>query len=101
MVFLSDGEVPVDNNASERAIRGFCIGLKNWQMIDTINGAKSSATIYSIEETAKANHLKPYDYFEYFLTEIPKHIAERNRLFIEDLLPRSPKLPESIRKPAK
>ena len=36
-VFLEDGEVPIDNNASERAIRGFCIGKKNWQMIDTIN----------------------------------------------------------------
>ena len=38
-VFLEDGEVPIDTNASERAIRGFCIGKKNWQMIDTINGA--------------------------------------------------------------
>ena len=62
-VFLEDGEVPIDNNASERAIRGFCIGKKNWQMIDTINGAHSSAIIYSIAETAKANNLKPYDYF--------------------------------------
>ena len=100
-VFLSDGEVPIDNNASERAIRGFCIGRKNWQMIDTINGAKSSAIIYSIAETAKANDLKPYDYFEYLLTEIPKHMADQNRLFIEELLPWSPKLPESICKPVK
>ena len=35
--FLTDGDVPMDNNASERAIRGFCVGKKNWQMIDTIN----------------------------------------------------------------
>ena len=34
-VFLTDGDVPMDNNASERAIRGFCIGKKNWQVIDT------------------------------------------------------------------
>ena len=74
-VFLTDGDVPMDNNASERAIRGFCVGKKNWQMIDTINGAKSSAIIYSIAETAKANHLKPYEYFEYLLTEIPKHMG--------------------------
>ena len=39
-------------------------------MIDTVSGAKSSAIIYSIAETAKANGLKPYDYFEYLLTEI-------------------------------
>ena len=63
-VFLEDGEVPMDNNASERAIRDFCIGKKNWEMIDTINGATSSAIIYSIAETAKANTLKPYEYFE-------------------------------------
>lgn len=72
-VFWEDGDVPMDNNASERAIRGFCIGKKNWKMIDTINGANSSAIIYSIAETAKANNLKPYDYFEYLLTELPRH----------------------------
>ena len=44
-VFLQDGDVPMDNNASERAIRGFCIGKKNWEVIDTINGAKTSAVI--------------------------------------------------------
>ena len=38
-VFLDDGEVPMDNNAAERAIRGFCIGKKNWVMIDTVAGA--------------------------------------------------------------
>lgn len=97
-VFLEDGEVPIDNNASERAIRGFCIGKKNWQMIDTINGAHSSAIIYSIAETAKANNLKPYDYFVYLLEEIPKHMDEEDRSFLEDLLPWSQKLPEGIRK---
>ena len=97
-VFLEDGEVPIDNNASERAIRGFCIGKKNWQMIDTINGAKASAIIYSIAETAKANNLKPYDYFEHILNEIPKHMDDSDRSFLEDLLPWSEKLPEGIRK---
>ncbi len=97
-VFLTDGDVPMDNNASERAIRGFCIGKKNWQMIDTIQGAKSSAIIYSIAETAKANNLKPYNYFEYLLTEIPKHMEDTDRSFLDDLLPWSPNLPKEIRK---
>ena len=100
-VFLTDGEVPMDNNASERAIRGFCIGKKNWQVIDTINGAESSAIIYSIVETAKANRLKPYEYIVHLLTEIPKHMDDKNQDFLKDLLPWSPKLPEHIRKPAK
>ena len=86
-VFLENGDVPMDNNASERAIRGFCIGKKNWKMIDTINGATSSAIIYSIAETAKANQLKPYEYFEYLLTEIPKHMDDKNSNFLEELLP--------------
>ncbi len=98
-VFLTDGDVPMDNNASERAIRGFCIGKKNWQMIDTINGAKSSAIIYSIAETAKANNLKPYEYFEYLLREIPEHMEDKDRVFLEKLLPWSKELPEYIRKP--
>ena len=62
----------MDNNAAEQSIRSFCIGKKNWVLIDTVTGARSSAIIYSIAETAKANHLKPYDYFKYLLTEIPK-----------------------------
>ena len=97
-VFLTDGDVPIDNNASERAIRGFCIGKKNWQMIDTIHGAKSSAVIYSIVETAKANNLKPFDYVQHLLEEIPKHMDDKDCSFLEDLLPWSEKLPAGIRK---
>ena len=97
-VFLTDGDVPIDNNASERAIRGFCIGKKNWQMIDTIHGAKSSAIIYSIVETAKANNLKPFDYVQHLLEEIPKHMDDKDCSFLEDLLSWSEKLPAGIRK---
>ena len=97
-VFLTDGDVPIDNNASERAIRGFCIGKKNWQMIDTIHGAKYSAIIYSIVETAKANNLKPFDYVQHLLEEIPKHMNDKDCSFLEDLLPWSEKLPAGIRK---
>lgn len=98
-VFLADGEVPIDNNAAERAIRGFCIGKKNWQAIDTVSGAKASAIIYSIAETAKANNLKPYEYFEYLLSVIPEHMEDKDMKFLEELLPWSKSLPENIRKP--
>ena len=97
-VFLEDGEVPMDNNAAEQSIRSFCIGKKNWVLIDTVTGARSSAIIYSIAETAKANHLKPYDYFKDLLTEIPKHLDGPDRSFCEDLMPWSPTLPEECRK---
>ena len=51
--FLEDGEIPMDNNAAEQAIRPFCIGKKNWVMIDTIAGAEASAIIYSQGKPAK------------------------------------------------
>lgn len=97
-VFLEDGNVPADNNAAESSIRGFCIGKHNWHLIDTIDGAKASAIIYSIAETAKANNLKPYNYFEFLLTEIPKHMDDTNLDFLEDLLPWSEKLPIECKK---
>ena len=67
-------------------------------MIDTINGAKTSAIIYSIVETAKANNLKPYDYVQYLLEEIPKHMDAHDCSFLENLLPWSKTLPAEIRK---
>ena len=73
-------------------------GKKNWEVIDTINGAKTSAVIYSIAETAKANNLKPYEYFEHLLTVIPEHMEDTDRSFLEELLPWAPALPENIRK---
>ena len=93
-VFLEDGEVPMDNNATEGALRGFCIGKHNWRVIDSIDGAKASAVIYSIGETAKANGLNPYEYYEYLLSEIPKHMEDKNLEFLDALLPWSPTLPE-------
>ncbi len=96
--FLEYPDVPLDNNATESAIRGFCIGKKNWVLIDTIEGAKASAIIYSIAETAKANNLKPYQYFKYLLEEIPKHMEDKDLLFLENLLPWSENLPSECKK---
>ena len=56
-VFLENGDVPMDNNASERAIRGFCIGKKNWEMIDTVNGATSSAIIIVVQLSRQKSKL--------------------------------------------
>ena len=67
-------------------------------MIDTINGATSSAIIYSLAETAKANDLKSFDYFEYLLREIPKHVEDKKTDFLTELLPWSKSLPEHIGK---
>ena len=64
----------------------------------TFQESINTAIIYSVVETAKANNLKPFDYVQYLLEEIPKHMDDKNRSFLEDLLPWSEKLPERIRK---
>ena len=67
-------------------------------MIDTISGAKSSAIIYSLVETAKANNLNIYEYMKYLLTVIPGHMDDHDREFCKDLLPWSESLPKECRK---
>jgi transposase len=102
LAFLGDARIPLDNSAAERAIRSFTIGRKNFVLIDTVAGAQASAILYSIAETAKLNHLRPFEYFEHLLTEIPRHMEDKELDFVEDLLPWSPALPESCRNnPAK
>lgn len=96
--FLTDPQVPLDNNPAEQAIRPFCVGKKNWVLMDTIHGAQASAILYSLAETAKANDLKPYNYFKHLLTEIPKHMDDTDLEFLEELLPWSKALPDECRK---
>ena len=85
--FLDYGEVPMDNNCAEQAIRPFTIGRKNFVLIESSNGAKASAILYSLVETAKANLVNTYQYLELLLTEIPKHMDDNDMSFLDDLLP--------------
>lgn len=54
---LDDGNVPIDNNRAENAIRPFAVGRKNWLFNDTERGAKCSAVLYSTISTTQANGL--------------------------------------------
>ena len=100
-VFLDDPQIPLDNNLAEQAIRPFCVGKKNWKLIDTVHGAQASAILYSIVETAKANDLNIYNYFKHLLTEIPKHMDDTDLSFLDPLLPWSKQLPAECRKKKK
>ena len=95
-VFLTDGEVPIDDSASERALRNFTIGRKNWVTINTVRGAQASAIIYSITETARANNLNVYYYIKHLLTELPQLIDKNGNIeqsLLEPLMPWSKSLP--------
>lgn len=99
--FLEDGDIPMDNNATESALRSFCLHKHTWKLIDSLDGANASAIIYSITETAKANNLNPFRYLEYVLTVLKDHQDDRDYGFIDDILPWSEKLPEICRNKAK
>ncbi len=82
--YLTDGKLHISNALAENAIRPFAVGRRNWLFADTSRGAKASATVYSLIETAKANGLEPYDYLQHVLT----HIAAADTVEkIEALLP--------------
>ena len=70
--FLENPYVEIDNNRSERGIRNFVIGRKNWQFSNSQKGATASAALYSMVETAKANNLEPFSYLTRIFKELPK-----------------------------
>ena len=69
--YLDDGRLEISNNRAERSIKPFVIGRKNWMFCNTSGGAKASAVIYSIIETAKENNLNPYEYLIHIFKTAP------------------------------
>lgn len=98
--FMLDGRLEIDNNRSERTIKQFVIGRKNWLFSNTQKGATSSATIYSIVETAKENGLNPFKYITYLFDQLP-NIDIKDQNAIDLLLPWSVNLPYRCRVPNK
>jgi transposase len=78
------GQVPLDTNLVENAIRPFAVGRKNWMFADTVRGAEASANLYSLIETAKANGIEPWAYLQHVFTELPKAVTLED---VEALLP--------------
>jgi transposase len=94
--FLLDGRLELDNNRSERSIKPFVIGRKNWMFSNTPKGAKASATIYSIIESAKENGLNPFAYLKYLFEELPNSDI-RDENILDTFLPWSGALPVECR----
>jgi transposase len=94
--FLLDGRLEIDNNRSERSIKPFVIGRKNWLFSNTPKGAISSATIYSIIETAKENSLNPFEYLKYLFDRLPNADINDTRI-LDEFMPWSATLPQTCR----
>jgi len=91
-----DGRLEIDNNRSERSIKPFVIGRKNWLFANTPRGAGASAIIYSIIETAKENRLHPFYYLTYLFEKLPQ-LSDRDKEALDKLLPWSPSIPLTCR----
>jgi transposase len=82
--YLESGELGIDNNVTERDIRPFTTGRKNWMFCQSVNGAKASAALYSLVMTCRANDINPYFYFQKLFTELPQRDKFAD---LSDLLP--------------
>ena len=82
--YVTDGRAALDNNVIERDVRPFATSRRSWLFSDTVDGAKASATIYSLVLTCRACGVEPYDYLLHVLTELPQRAPDAD---VTDLLP--------------
>lgn len=82
-VFLEDARVPLDNNASERALRRIALGRKNYLFVGDVDSGKSLAGLYSLVATCESRGINPFDYLTDVLGRVQDHPANA----IDALLP--------------
>jgi hypothetical protein len=70
--YVEDGRLEIDTNLAENAIRPFARGRRAWLFADSVSGAKASALLYSLVESAKANGLEPYSYLRGLFERLPR-----------------------------
>ena len=78
--YADNALIPIDNNGVENAIRPFAVGRKNWLFAGCPDGARAMATLYSLIETAKANHWEPYAYLRFLFDHLPNAVTAPERL---------------------
>jgi hypothetical protein len=81
--FISDGQLPPDNNHIENRIRPIALGRSNWLFAGSLRGGQRAAAAMSLIQSAKLNGHDPYAYLKDVLERLPAHPASR----IEELLP--------------
>jgi transposase len=70
MVYLQDGRLEISNNRTERAIKPFATGRKNWLFANSVEGAEAAAVIYSLIQTCQYQKIESYNYLRYVLAHI-------------------------------
>jgi transposase len=81
--YCSDGDLLVDNNATERSLRGFAVGRNNWTFFGSDNGGKTAAVLRSFVSSCELVRVDPFAWFRDVLNRIAEHPITR----IDELLP--------------
>ena len=84
VLYTTDGNLHIDNNLVENAIRPVAVGRKNYLFAGSHNGARRAAMLYSFLGTCKINGVNPFEWLKTTLEKIPAHPVNK----IEELLPR-------------
>lgn len=79
IIYTDHGEIEIDNNLIENAIRPFALGRKNWLFMGSEEGAHAGAIIYSLFATCKELAIEPYAYFKYILDQLPRCTSDEDR----------------------
>lgn len=93
--YLEDGDLSIDNNVSERALRRVVTGRKNWLFCGSDEGGKRAAILYSIVATCRAHAIDVWEYLTDVLARIPAHPNRRRA----ELLPRNWKAARAATQP--
>ncbi len=85
--FLDDGHIPCDNGFPEREIRAYSSLRRNMLFCDSIDGAKATAIMFSVVETARKNGANVYWYLRYVLEKMPHDEEDPGEEFLETMMP--------------
>jgi len=87
--YILDGRLEISNNRAERSIKPFVIDRKNFLFANTPRGAKASAIMFSLIETAKENGLNPFNYLAYIFRNAPNWDIRNSIDYLDMLMPHS------------
>lgn len=81
--YLEDSDLPIDNNRTERSLRGIAVGRNNWTFLGSDRGGKTMAILRSFVPSCELNKLDPFAWFRDVLARIPAHSIQK----LDQLLP--------------
>lgn len=85
-VYTTDGDLAIDNNASENALRRVALGRKNWLFCGSDGGGQTAAVLFSLIATCQRHKVEPLNYFRNVFTRIAAQPVSR----LAELLPTAP-----------